>query len=90
LCSGYGGVDVVASDFAFPRWQAACIPLHFHYVIGVQISAVTSIFSLMAHFLICSPGVPSGKLSDEIIHTSRNYDGMKSEYWIYIPRTIRS
>jgi enterochelin esterase family protein len=31
------------------------------------------------------PGVPSGKLSEKIIHTSKIYDGMKSEYWIYIP-----
>jgi enterochelin esterase-like enzyme len=31
------------------------------------------------------PGVPSGTLSDRITHTSRIYDGMKSDYWIYIP-----
>jgi len=31
------------------------------------------------------PGVPSGKLSPKIAHTSRIYDGMKSEYWIYVP-----
>ncbi len=31
------------------------------------------------------PGVPSGTLSDKIIHTSKIYDGMKSEYWIYVP-----
>jgi len=31
------------------------------------------------------PGVPSGTLSPKIIHTSKIYDGMKSEYWIYVP-----
>src|SRR5256885_14280760 len=31
------------------------------------------------------PGVPSGTLSDKITHVSKIYDGMKSEYWIYIP-----
>jgi enterochelin esterase family protein len=31
------------------------------------------------------PGVPSGALSEKIIHTSRIYDGMKSEYWVYVP-----
>jgi enterochelin esterase-like enzyme len=31
------------------------------------------------------PGVPVGQLSDKIIHTSKIYDGMKSEYWIYVP-----
>lgn len=31
------------------------------------------------------PGVPSGTLSEKVIHTSKLYDGMKSEYWIYVP-----
>ncbi len=31
------------------------------------------------------PGVPSGKLSEKMIHTSKIYEGMKSEYWIYVP-----
>jgi enterochelin esterase-like enzyme len=30
-------------------------------------------------------GVPAGTLSPKIIHTSKIYDGMKSEYWIYVP-----
>jgi enterochelin esterase-like enzyme len=31
------------------------------------------------------PGVPMGALSQKIAHTSKIYDGMKSEYWIYAP-----
>ena len=31
------------------------------------------------------PGNPSGKLSEKIVHTSKIYEGMKSEYWIYVP-----
>jgi enterochelin esterase-like enzyme len=31
------------------------------------------------------PGVPSGTLSPKILHISKIYDGMKSEYWIYVP-----
>ena len=31
------------------------------------------------------PGVPAGTLSVKILHTSKIYDGMKSEYWIYVP-----
>jgi enterochelin esterase-like enzyme len=31
------------------------------------------------------PGVPSGKLSEKLIHTSKLYDGMKTEYWVYVP-----
>jgi enterochelin esterase family protein len=31
------------------------------------------------------PGVSSGTLSAKITHTSKIYDGMKSEYWVYVP-----
>ncbi|MBL8228139.1 MAG: esterase [Bryobacterales bacterium] len=31
------------------------------------------------------PGVPQGKLSEKLIHTSQVYGGMTSEYWIYVP-----
>jgi enterochelin esterase-like enzyme len=31
------------------------------------------------------PGVPKGTVSPRIIHTSKIYDGMKSEYWVYVP-----
>jgi enterochelin esterase-like enzyme len=31
------------------------------------------------------PGVPSGTLSSKIMHTSKIYDRMKSEYWVYVP-----
>jgi enterochelin esterase family protein len=30
-------------------------------------------------------GVPQGKLSEKIVHTSRIYEGMTSDYWIYVP-----
>jgi enterochelin esterase-like enzyme len=36
------------------------------------------------------PGVPSGSLSEKIIHTSKIYDGMRSEYWIYTPAQYKS
>jgi enterochelin esterase-like enzyme len=31
------------------------------------------------------PNVPSGKLSEKLIHTSKIYAGMQSEYWVYVP-----
>jgi enterochelin esterase-like enzyme len=31
------------------------------------------------------PGVPQGTLSDKVVHTSKIYDGMQSNYWIYVP-----
>ena len=30
-------------------------------------------------------GVPQGKLSEKLVYTSKIYDGMQSEYWIYVP-----
>src|SRR5580704_2284186 len=30
------------------------------------------------------PGIPSGTLSPKLLHTSKIYDGMKSEYWNYV------
>jgi enterochelin esterase-like enzyme len=30
-------------------------------------------------------GVPEGKLSEKMVHTSRIYPGMKSDYWVYTP-----
>ena len=31
------------------------------------------------------PGMPAGVLSDKLTFTSHIYDGMKSDYWIYVP-----
>jgi len=31
------------------------------------------------------PGVPQGKLSEKLVHTSKIYDGLQSEYSIYVP-----
>jgi enterochelin esterase-like enzyme len=31
------------------------------------------------------PGVPRGKLTEKMVHTSKIYDGMQSDYWVYAP-----
>lgn len=31
------------------------------------------------------PGVPTGQLSEKLVHTSKIYEGMSSDYWIYVP-----
>ena len=31
------------------------------------------------------PGVPTGTLSEKLVHTSKIYEGMKSNYWIWVP-----
>jgi enterochelin esterase-like enzyme len=35
------------------------------------------------------PGVPFGTLSPKITHISKIYEGMKSDYWIYVPAQYR-
>lgn len=35
-------------------------------------------------------GVPRGHLSEKLVHTSRIYEGMKSDYWIYVPAQYRA
>ena len=36
------------------------------------------------------PDVPSGTLSEKITHGSKIYEGMKSEYWIYVPAQYKA
>ena len=31
------------------------------------------------------PGVPQGKISEKLVHTSKLYGGMETNYWIYVP-----
>src|SRR5450432_314834 len=57
----------------------------FHYLVnGAKIGGRLDLpaFGPLSYL---QPGVPSGTLSAKIVHTSRIYDGMKSEYWIYVP-----
>ena len=57
----------------------------FHYVVnGANFGGKLDLpaFGPLSYL---QPGVPSGTLSDKIVHTSKIYDGMKSEYWIYVP-----
>ena len=36
------------------------------------------------------PGVPTGTLSPKLTYSSKIYDGMSSEYWIYVPAQYNS
>ena len=75
----------------FDLWYAAARieqlgKLHsFHYLVnGAKFGGKLDLpaFSPLSYL---QPGVPSGTLSDKITHASKIYDGMKSEYWIYVP-----
>jgi enterochelin esterase-like enzyme len=57
----------------------------FHYVVnGVKFGGSLDVpaFGPLSYVQV---GVPSGRLSNPTLHTSRIYDGMKSEYWVYVP-----
>lgn len=57
----------------------------FHYIINGAPFGGKLDLPAFAPLSYLQPGVPSGTLSPKIIHTSKIYDGMKSEYWIYVP-----
>ncbi|MBL8179805.1 MAG: esterase [Bryobacterales bacterium] len=57
----------------------------FHYVVdGKAMGGRNDVPAYLAESY-AQPGVPQGKLSEKLAHTSRIYDGMTSEYWIYVP-----
>lgn len=58
---------------------------NFHYVAnGISVGGRTDV---AAYLPDCyeQPGVPQGKLSDKIVHHSKIYPDMESNYWIYVP-----
>ena len=57
----------------------------FHYVVGGAHIGGRLDLPVFGALSYLQPGVPSGKLSEKIVHSSKIYDGMKSEYWIYVP-----
>jgi enterochelin esterase-like enzyme len=57
----------------------------FHYLVNGQKFGGRLDLPAFGPLSYLQPGVPSGTLSEKISHTSRIYDGMKSEYWTYVP-----
>jgi enterochelin esterase-like enzyme len=57
----------------------------FHYIVnGAKLGGSLNLPAFTA-WSYAQPGVPAGTLSAKMVHTSKIYDGMKSEYWIYAP-----
>lgn len=76
--------------FATARIEAVGKLHSFHYLLDgkkfggkLDVPAFTPLSYLQ-------PGVPSGTLSEKLSHVSKTYDGMKSEYWIYVPEQYKS
>jgi len=57
----------------------------FYYMVDGQESGRQDRCRRLRTGLYEQPGVPHGKLSEKIVHTSKIYDGMQSNYWIYVP-----
>lgn len=57
----------------------------FHYVIdGKRFGGKADVPSFGPDSY-ATPGVPQGKLSEKTVFTSKLYDGMQSNYWVYTP-----
>lgn len=62
----------------------------FHYAVnGAKFGGKLDIpaFTPLSYL---QPGVASGTLSQKVTHVSKIYDGMKSEYWIYVPAEYKA
>lgn len=70
--------------FALGKMKTGTSHSFFYTIGGVRFGGRTDVPAYGADSY-AQPGVPRGKLSEKILHTSRIYDGMQSEYWIYVP-----
>jgi enterochelin esterase-like enzyme len=57
----------------------------FYYMVdGKRVGGLTDVPAFGPDSYV-QPGVPQGRLSEKLVHTSTIYPGMKSEYWVYVP-----
>jgi len=56
----------------------------FHYIVNSVTFGGSRDVPAFGPLSYLQPGVPMGKLSEKVTHTSKIYDGMKSEYWVYV------
>jgi enterochelin esterase-like enzyme len=57
----------------------------FHYVIDGQPFGGRLDIPVFLPDSYEQAGVPQGKMSEKLVHSSKVYDGMQSDYWIYVP-----
>ena len=77
-----GGSDLWYATTKIPGFGHAHV---YHYLIDGQPFGGSWDLPVLGPLSYLQPGVPSGRLSEKLVHTSKIYDGMKSEYWIYVP-----
>ena len=57
----------------------------FYYMVdGQKVGGLTDV-PAFGPDSYAKPGVPQGKLSEKMVHTSKIYPGMTSDYWVYVP-----
>jgi enterochelin esterase-like enzyme len=57
----------------------------FYYMVdGKKIGGLTDVVAFEPDSY-AQPGVPQGKLSEKMSFTSKLYEGMTSDYWVYVP-----
>jgi enterochelin esterase-like enzyme len=58
---------------------------HFYYLVdGVAMGGDRNVVAYGPDSYV-QPGVPQGVMSPKMVHTSKIYDGMVSDYWVYVP-----
>jgi enterochelin esterase family protein len=57
----------------------------FHYLVEGKTFGGTVDVPAYGPLSYDRPGVPKGRISEKLVHTSKLYDGMQTNYWIYVP-----
>ena len=57
----------------------------FHYIIDGKRFGGSYDVPAYGPLSYARPGVPQGRISEKLVHTSKLYGGMESNYWIYVP-----
>ena len=57
----------------------------FHYLIGGKKFGGSFDMPAYGPLSYARAGVPQGRISEKLVHTSKLYGGMESNYWIYVP-----
>jgi enterochelin esterase-like enzyme len=73
-------------DLWFAETKVAASRTHnFHYLINGEIFGGRNDVPAYGPYSYEKPGVPKGTLSERMVHESKIYPGMKSNWWIYVP-----
>lgn len=63
---------------------------NFHYLVNGERFGGRTDVPAFGPYSYERPAVPKGTLSEKMVHTSKIYPGMKSDYWVYAPAQYNS